>query len=67
MSFVGDTIQPTIIIGSIKWCKHYEKNDAKTKQIISERREGRNSSLFILWGHHKPNTKIRQRYYQEGK
>ena len=32
---------------------------------MSEKTEGIYRSLFVLWGHHKPNSKIRQKYYQE--
>ena len=45
----------------LNWTELY----AYPSKTLSKNRRGRNTSKFILWGHHHPDTKTRQRQHKK--
>ena len=45
----------------------WKRVNTYTSEIIPKNDRGSNTSHFILWGHHHPDTKTRQRYSNNNK
>ena len=51
----------------LKWLSSSSSSNAYPSKTISKNRRERNTSKFILWYHHHPDTKTRQRQHTKGK
>ena len=47
--------------------KHLEKTNTYPSKTLPKNCRGRNPSKLILWGHHHPDTKTRQRQHKKRK
>ena len=47
--------------------KHWRRVNTYPSETLPKNCRGRNTSKLILWGHHHPDTKTRQRYHKKRK